>query len=103
MKYEWLTAQKLATSNPQQLTATQPWKQPNGDIMANEQTIHTQLKQAHEKKLGSLNTERKLLHSTLDIGPDDALIASTADENGNVIQPGDGLMLLIYLSDRIGP
>ena len=53
VKFDWLTARKLATSNPQQLTATQPWKQPNGDIMTNEQTIHAQLKQAHENKLGT--------------------------------------------------
>ena len=69
--------------------------------MVNEQTIHTQLRQAHEKKLSSLNTERTLLHSNLDTDADDALLVFTTDEHGHVVQPGDGLMLLIYSSDRI--
>ena len=29
--YDWATAQRLATVDPQQLTATQIWKQPSGD------------------------------------------------------------------------
>ena len=63
--------------------------------MANEQTIHTQLRQAHEKKLNSLNTERTLLHSNLETQADDALIVFTTDQHGRVNQTGDGLMLLI--------
>ena len=65
--------------------------------MTHDQAAQSQLRQAHEKRLSSLNIERALLHSCLQARADDALIACAADHRGRVIQPGDGLTLLVYL------
>ena len=92
--FDWESAQPMATSDPPKLTATQIWDHPDGTKMTNEQTIHTQLRQAHDKRLTRLNTERTLLHSDLQKHTDDALIAFTTNQHGRVIQPGDGLMLV---------
>ena len=99
-RYDWEEAQRLANSEPRRLEATSIWKHPDGTAMSNEQTLHSQLMDAHTKRLDSLKTERTLLHTIFSENGDDTLIAFTTDEHGHVTPPGDGYMLLIYMSDR---
>ena len=77
--YDWETAQPLATSEPQKLTATKIWEHPNGDSMTDEEIIHSQFRQAREERIHSVTTERTLLHSDLSRDSDARLNAFTTD------------------------
>ena len=101
VRYDWEEAQRLANDEPRRLEAKARWKHFDGTLMSSEQTIHTQLHAAHTKRIESTKMERQILHTEFPDDWDDTIVTFTTDQDGHVIPPGDGYMLLVYLSDRI--